>query len=282
MTSGDLACVIVFYNPDEKAVRNAAEYSDMFTYIIVVDNSDKDNGNRLPAKDNIRYIFNGKNYGIAKALNIGIKEADNKSFKYVLMMDQDSLLPENSLKALVQTIEVKKNEKWGIISSFPDDRNYGLEKLKGTREISMAITSGSILNMEAYKNAGPFEDELFIDCVDHEYCLRLRKLGYKIYQNCEAEMPHSLGSMETREMFGRKFSVTNHAPVRYYYRTRNSLYVGKKYKKEFPEYRKAMIKNIFADMFKVVFFEKKKTDKLFNILKGIASRTSIYQDKPNL
>ncbi|HEX2982763.1 MAG TPA: glycosyltransferase family 2 protein, partial [Ignavibacteriales bacterium] len=244
----ELACIVVFYNPDSKAAANIAEYQKLFSYIVVVDNSDKDNSGLLPAGGNIEYIFNGRNFGIAKALNIGADAADNKFCKYILTLDQDSFLPESSLKLLLKTVEEKRGEKWGIISAFQNDGNYALENLKGVRELPAAITSGNILNLAAFKDAGPFEEKLFIDCVDFEYSFRLRKLGYKIFQNCEAELGHTLGTMETRVLFGRKFSVTHHAPIRYYYKTRNGLYVARKYKKEFPEYRKQVFKTILADV----------------------------------
>jgi rhamnosyltransferase len=265
----ELACVIVFYNPDSKAAANIAEYQKLFPYIVVVDNSDKDNSAMLPAGGNIEYIFNGRNFGIAKALNIGANAADNKFCKYILTLDQDSFLPESSLELLLRTVEEKSGEKWGIISAFQNDGNYALENLKGARELPAVITSGNILNLAAYKDAGQFEEKLFIDCVDFEYSFRLRKLGYKIFQNCEAELRHTLGTMETRVLFGRKFSVTHHAPIRYYYKTRNGLYVSRKYKKEFPEYRKQVLSTIIADVFKIIMFENRKREKVKNIAKGI-------------
>ncbi|HEX3072271.1 MAG TPA: glycosyltransferase family 2 protein [Ignavibacteriales bacterium] len=265
----ELACIVVFYNPDSKAAANITEYQKLFPYIVVVDNSDKDNSGLLPAGENIEYIFNGENFGIAKALNIGANAADNKSCKYILTLDQDSFLPESSLKLLLKTVVERSGEKWGIISAFQNDGNYALENLKGVRELPAVITSGNILSMAAYKDAGPFEEKLFIDCVDFEYSFRLRKLGYKIFQNCGAELQHTLGTMETRVLFGRKFSVTHHAPIRYYYKTRNGLYVARKYKKEFPEYRKQVINTIIADVFKIILFEKKKLKKLGSIARGI-------------
>lgn len=266
----EIACVIVFYNPDRQSIANIVEYKRIFPYIIIVDNSAAGNSEFLPPRENIKYIFNGKNLGIASALNIGLKEADNKFYKYALTLDQDSFLSESSLNLLLKTIKEKKNEKWGIISSFQNDGSYALEKFKGVREVPVVITSGNIINLEAYKDAGPFEEKLFIDCVDIEYSFRLRKSGYKIYLNYEAELKHKLGTMETRVLFGRKFSVTNHAPVRLYYKTRNGLYVSRKYKKEFPGYRKQVLKIIAADVFKALFFEPRKIEKLKCILNGMA------------
>ena len=53
------------------------------------------------------------------------------------------------------------------------------------------MTSGSFLNLKVYKEAGPFVDKLFIDYVDFEYCLRLKKKGFKIYKLNNTYMQHN-------------------------------------------------------------------------------------------
>ena len=42
------------------------------------------------------------------------------------------------------------------------------------------ITSGSIITIAAYKEIGPFNNEMFIDFIDIEWCLRARKKNLKL------------------------------------------------------------------------------------------------------
>jgi len=44
------------------------------------------------------------------------------------------------------------------------------------------MTSGNLLNLHAVKQIGGFSEDLFIDRVDQEYCLRLRMNNFRVIQ----------------------------------------------------------------------------------------------------
>jgi len=76
-----------------------------------------------------------------------------------------------------------------------------IEEIKYTKECQGKLyfekdvvqMSGSLLSLMAFKEIGPFREEFFIDSIDADYCLRLRKKGYKIIVACQAQMKHSVG-----------------------------------------------------------------------------------------
>jgi GT2 family glycosyltransferase len=57
----------------------------------------------------------------------------------------------------------------------------------------VVITSGNLLKVSAFERIGGFREDLFIDSVDFDFCLRLKKSGYRIMRCNQAILYHSLG-----------------------------------------------------------------------------------------
>lgn len=54
------------------------------------------------------------------------------------------------------------------------------EKSLSPYEVKLAITSGSILNVTIAKQLGSFDENLFIDEVDSEFCYRAQKMDIRL------------------------------------------------------------------------------------------------------
>jgi rhamnosyltransferase len=50
----------------------------------------------------------------------------------------------------------------------------------GATETVTTITSGSLVSLTVFQLLGGLRDDFFIDCVDHEYCLRARAHGFRV------------------------------------------------------------------------------------------------------
>jgi len=187
----------------------------------------------MEAMQNVRFIPLRKNRGIAAALNIGAERARADGFRYLLTMDQDSLPDPSMVDAMRRYII--DGEEFGILSPVYQLSTGGpLNVHTGIRSIESAMTSGNILDLQAFAAAGTFCEKLFIDYVDHEYCLRLPSSGYRILQVQDAVLHHSWGALQQRSVFGFRFSTSNYAPFRYYYLVRNCIYVVSRYWRRFP------------------------------------------------
>ena len=55
------------------------------------------------------------------------------------------------------------------------------------------ITSGSLINTSIFSEIGGYNEKLFIDEVDHEYCYRIKMLGYSVLQLENILLNHTLG-----------------------------------------------------------------------------------------
>jgi rhamnosyltransferase len=179
-------------------------------------------------------------------------------------MDQDSTASENMIEKLYKVIV--SDDSIAIASPYHYMKNDKFTASKEAfTETLCVMTSGNLLNLEIYKAIGPFLDELFIDFVDVEYCLRIKRNKYKTVVVNDALLTHELGSIVKH---GR-FSTTNHSAIRRYYITRNRFYVCSKYKKDFKEYYHHQRKQFLKETVKIILWEKDKGEKISATIKGI-------------
>jgi rhamnosyltransferase len=102
--------------------------------------------------------------------------------------------------------------------------------------VTTVITSGSLMQLSLWNEAGGFCEKLFIDEVDHEYCYRLIEKGNTIVQFLNIFFNHRLGTTITGGYLGAVATKERviHSPRRVYFMVRNYLYVRKLYRKLFP------------------------------------------------
>lgn len=267
-----IAGVVVLYNPDIECIMNINSYLNQVAFLYVIDNSETQNtelSDRLILNSKVKYIPNEMNLGIAHALNQATVLAQQNNFEFLLMMDQDSSADSELIKYYVEYLASNDISKLEMLAPVPIySPEIKKEDYPISKEIDVAITSGCLVNLRVYDKAGPFDEKLFIDYVDFEYCLRLRKMGFSIIQIGKANIYHQLGNLEKRKFLFKKIYVTNHSPIRYYYRTRNRLYVATKYFSSFPLF---VLKDFFVflnELLKIIFFEEKKSLKIKLILYG--------------
>ena len=268
-----IAGVVVLYNPLQVVIENINSYLRQVDILYVVDNSEYQNKNivkNIQSLKKVLYKWNGENLGIARALNIGTTIALNQGYEYLLMMDQDSFSSSNLIVEFKKYLENNPFENVGILSPYHIYVNYERPReYSETKEIFLAITSGTLLSLSAYKLCGPFRDDLFIDFVDFEYCLRLQINGYKIVQINKTFLHHQLGALEKRSFLFRDVAVYNHPPVRVYYKFRNRLYVSLMYFKVYPKWSIKELIILANDLLKILCFEENKYDKCLMAFLGI-------------
>jgi rhamnosyltransferase len=283
-----IAGVVVLYNPTEDVLANIASYLDQLDILYVVDNSAEEQSGfvgRLLESGKIVYVSEGKNLGIARALNIGAKEAVSHNCDFLLTMDQDSRAAPDMVNELLQCLNGRDRSQVGIIAPFlvtkPGQGPVGEE---GCWEVRTVMTSGNLLNLKAYGDVGPFLDELFIDFVDIEYCLRLNSKGYKVIQSSRTILRHNVGQKMKYSFFGMAFYLTNHMPLRKYYKTRNRIYVADIYHSFYPDFFRYDRIRFCLELLRLLLFEPDKWAKFRMVRRGWLDarrgRMGKYKAKP--
>ena len=262
-----LASVVVFYNPSDDNISNLNSFIDSVDVIYVVDNSE-DDIIRIKDDKKIKYIKLNENVGIAKALNIGANLAIENGYKWLLTLDQDSMITNDIINKMKKFIENNNHLNIGLVSPY-HDISSGEDDRNGIFEEKIEVmTSGNIINLDAYQKIGGFKDWLFIDCVDMEYGMDLNKNGYKVIRLNDVIMRHELGNVKIHKLFGKEYPCYNHSPLRRYYMVRNTLYLRDMYYDLFKDYCDHLIKTQIGQVKRIIIFENKKYKKLKMMYKG--------------
>ena len=266
----DIICAgVVTYNPDlTRLIENIDAIHGQVSKVIIVDNASEniqDIREILTKYNNCELLCNDINYGIAQALNRAVNRADECGADWILTLDQDSVCYPNLIPQYIHYINL---DKAGMLTCDIVDRNYSFHDKKSLPEyevVNKCITSGCLMNIEACKKSGMFDEKLFIDSVDYDMCYSMQEQGYLIYNIHFKGLLHEVGKSVGHNIGGFEFAVTNHSPLRKYYISRNSTYLIKKHhlnpiKEYFVIYRRILT---------VLIFEENKWEKITSIIRGI-------------
>lgn len=244
--------VTVLYNFNEENINNLKTYEEYVDKVIVVDNSISSEYYKkyFSQLSNYYYISMDGNKGIAEALNVGIEYAINNEYDWVLTMDQDSKFTNNLIDEYFKNI---RNDVFIYSPNYLIDRRKEKKYKKDNQIIYWTMTSGNLLNISLYKKIGKFKENFFIDGVDYEYCLRGKKMEYKILQCNNALLRHNPGITKEKKFLWWQYKYGYMSPLRMYYQIRNLSWIAHEY-----NCNKARL-IIFAKLLKIILlFDDKK------------------------
>lgn len=267
MNKTKVAGVVVLYEPTENDIKNINSYIEEIDILYVMDNSKENNEKILPKNQKIKYIFNNENLGIAAPLNKAASLARKSKYEWLLTMDQDTKFTEGIITSMALEITKQDCSNIGIITPWHKTK-LKLEKSKEEKDYPLDVmTSGNIVNLKIHEQIGGFKEWLFIDGVDIEYCLNLKKHHYKVMRLNNLEIEHNLGNIKYRKFFSKDLLITNHSAMRRYYQCRNYLYISSMYMDIEKEFCKRLIK-FKTIILAIILYEKNKLGKLSAFYKG--------------
>ena len=258
--------VVVLYNPEDDYINNINSYLDDLDLLYVIDNSD--NKHDFSNNKRIKYIFNNDNLGVAKALNMACEMAIKDKYNWILTMDQDTKFNKNVMSVMKEYIQNNDTTNDAIVVPW---HNTKLDIEKSTEQIDyplQVMTSGNLVNLNIYQKIGKYNEDYFIDGIDIEYCLRIKKYGYRIVRLNNIQIDHDLGNIEYHKFLGKTYLCTNHNYIRNYYIGRNYRYIREKYYDIAPEYCE-ILTHLKLRIFRIIMFEKDKYRKIRNLFRGV-------------
>jgi GT2 family glycosyltransferase/SAM-dependent methyltransferase len=180
--------------------------------IVVVDNGSEDGSCEYIKKyfPEVILIKFDKNYGFAKAINVGIEKT---SEKYLILINNDTKVNKNCVKYLIEAAEKHKEVgfvaakmlnfyKKNIIDSAGDyidvaghANNIGLgeedgEKFNKEGYMFLATGGGSLFRRELFEKVGFFDEDYFASFEDVDLCLRGQFAGFKGWYEPRAMIYH--------------------------------------------------------------------------------------------
>jgi rhamnosyltransferase len=243
-----IAAVVVGYNPDIKVLDDLlVSLSEQVALLILVDNGGAENflQERPEVKSFVKYLSLDGNRGLGVALNAGFQLAVDSGIQYVVTFDQDSHAEPDLISELESAMRLAKSrdEKCIAVSPAFFDRRDGKripfpfyqsvngviapvfvsQDSSGLVRADALITSGMLVDTIAWKEGIKYDDGMFVDFTDTEWCFRVRDQGYTLYGCLNVEMGHALSDAPPVKIFGLSFF--RYSPVRRYFFFRNTVAV---------------------------------------------------------
>jgi rhamnosyltransferase len=246
-----VAAVVVTFYPDEGLAARLSAIRAQCSLVIVVDNgSDAASRARIPV-EGVELIAWGENRGLAVALNAGLARAIERGFCWAVTFDQDSTPFPGMVEALWATRHnFAEPERVAVVGPrlreeklshverrwvVPHPRcRWGFSRVEcdggaDLAGVAFVITSGALTDLRVYREIGPMDDALFIDYIDHEYCLRARRSGYEVLVSADAWLVHNFGAQREYRVAGRVVRPTFHSALRLRYIARNRWRVWRRH-----------------------------------------------------
>lgn len=210
--------IVVTYNPDlHRLAENLSAVAPQVDEVVVFDNASE---SRLQLTKVLRhfkciYHLSDSNFGLAVALNRSCAIVRDLGASRALLLDQDSV----AAPGMVRALNAELSDGIAIVAPQIIDRNKKevFEKSNERRFVKRVITSGSLVSLGCLEAVGGFDQRLFVDWVDYDFCASMRAQGFRILQVGTTALLHEMGR--------REYAFTLHFPghQRRFYRTNHSL-----------------------------------------------------------
>jgi len=187
-----------------------------------------DNANNISRKEKIlekfkinKYVLNKKNLGFGKGNNIGIKNCDTK---YLLILNPDCIIPENTILALQKTLEKypdcfistptlvdENNNLTQNASAFPEVSSIKeIIKIDGDICCQSALGAVMFCRTDELKKLGMFDEKYFIFYEDDDLCKRVRLIKKSVIQIHNVRAVHQHGQGKSVKNSLKRLFIVNY------------------------------------------------------------------------
>lgn len=180
-----------------------------------------------------KIIYSDENLGVGEALNMIALHAIMAGYRRVVFFDQDSRPPAGLVAALDQGMDSLHNggERPAVVGpaitapkgqerEFKSPRYFRVREKRpvgGLVPVRYVITSGSLVDLDAFRAVGKFRSDYFMDSIDTEWCFRAWSRRFSCWYLPSLPMEHTIGQ---GIIFGR---YPRQSPTRMYSWFRNQL-----------------------------------------------------------
>lgn len=268
--SDKLVAVIPIYYPNAiDTLENIKQFIHDIDKLIIWDNTPSEEREKYAINlseysGKVIYLTSGKNEGTAHAYNCAAEWMIVNDYDYLLLMDQDSKWEDFSAykRSALTYIRTKPN---AIFTPKINDITGGIE----IEKVDSCISSGMLIPIGVYHLIGRFDEKLFVEGVDIDYCLRARSLNIEILRIKNNSL--------LRQTFGRmtysrvlRFYTRNDSPERTYNIARNHILIIRKYWNLLKRYeiREWLWGYVIARFIKIILIEDNKLRKCSLIIRA--------------
>lgn len=209
--------------------------------VVVIDNASTDGSEEVISRKFPEHnlIHNSKNLGFAEGNNVGMRWALEQDFKYILLLNHDTTVDPSFLNELLEVSEsdpqigivgprivyYSNPQRFWSIGGFinrktgrpfhirPSVRQIQ-DQNTNIREVDWVSGCCLLAKTIVMRKTGLLDSDFFVGTEDVDWCIRAKKMGYKIVYVHNSIVKHK----KAMRPFQRKYSHIQH-----YYTLRNLL-----------------------------------------------------------
>lgn len=253
-----MVAIVPAYQPGPNLSELVAALAAQTDRVVVVDDAS-------PTPVEASTIRHEANRGIAAALNTGIRSALADDPVAVVTVDQDSTVPDGYVDALVDAWEraERSGHRVGLVAP---EHVTGLPDQRAGRP---PVQSGLLIPTATIRQIDDFDEQLFVDGVDDDYALRCLDAGLALVVASGVALGHRLGDTYDVTVAGRTLTLTRSAPFRYYYLTRNRLWLVRRHARRHPGWAAGQAFGLLRHLAVVQTFAPGRGARASNVRQGI-------------
>lgn len=276
---------MVTYHPWAEVLDHVRRIRAQVDAVMIVDNSGTPAARALlgplAREPGVGTIFNPENRGIAAAFNQGAARAAFDGFAWIATFDQDSRIPAGFVAGLRTALAAHPvRSKVAVVAPVYRDTGLGFRYSPSVPlpaddpgravEVSVTASSGNLVSLAALRDCGGFRDDYFIDCVDFEFCLRLRRRGWRVLEARAVTLDHAQGEWRQRKWLGRSPRYNDYGAVRRYYQARNRVRLYQRFALFDSSWIARDAWGFFCDFLKLLLFCENRAAKVRAMAVGLA------------
>ncbi len=186
--------------------------NDVHSNWIVFDNSSQvslDEQLTINENTHVHILSSGVNEGLPVNYNKAFNIAEQKGYRYVLLLDQDTELSEGLMpyckaieenRASVMVPRMLTGNKQLSPSRYRLGRGFVSQRMHGgiyPFEEYTPLNSGSLIRIDIWKEAGGFNNKIKLDFSDFSFYQRVQHSGIKQFLLIDYDVVHELSTFET-------------------------------------------------------------------------------------
>lgn len=209
---------------------------DLVSRVIVIDNDSRDgSADAVESRSAVDLVRSKTNLGFGKACNLG---ASRGSAEYILFLNPDAFLMEDSLAKSLALLRAPENGSVGVVgiqligedgnvqrscARFPGPfsfaaKSFGVTALfkkadfhrqewdhSETSAVDHVIGAFYLLKRKLFVELGGFDERFFVYLEDLDFSLRAKKLGYRSVYLADAQAFHTGGGTSQQVKARRLF-----------------------------------------------------------------------------
>ncbi len=238
MDKPSISFVILTWNSEryiEKCISSILDMDFADKEIFVVDNGSRDGTREILSKygESINAIYIGKNIGTTRSRNIAIRRCSDE-FEFLCILDSDTVVNEQAFADMIKLLN--RDETIGIVGPqmcnadgvlqisakrFPTVKiklfkacpikavqrmgerleGYSFDHSSGVHTADHVISACWLMKKSVVREVGLFDEKIFYAPEDNDYCMRVRKAGYKVVYSAQSKIIHDTQRISKKKFF---------------------------------------------------------------------------------